>query len=160
MILCARTQGAAFYSGHSGQSPLVLNHIEPHYKDKVGSIPRGRLAASDLRVWHRSWTDYGPCGSDPRGPITPPADVCTQLAFGSHIRIPSQLTTDECQKAGPPAIEEAPILSRSRVQDRTTSQRSSTIQAGAWSLAFSSPRTHRSTPPCTSRSHTVGERRK
>ena len=36
---------------------------------------------------------------------------------------------------------------------------SSTIQAGAWSLAFSSPRTHRSTPPWTSRSHTVGERR-
>jgi hypothetical protein len=36
----ARTQSAAFYSGHSGQSPLVLNHIEPRYKDKVGSVPR------------------------------------------------------------------------------------------------------------------------
>src|SRR5271167_2297395 len=40
MILCARTQSAAFYSGHSGQSPLVLDHIELHYKDKVGSVPR------------------------------------------------------------------------------------------------------------------------
>ena len=44
------------------------------------------------------WANHGPCGSDPRGPITP-ADMCTQLAFDSHIRIPSQLTTDECQKA-------------------------------------------------------------
>ena len=40
MILRVRTQSAAFYSGHSGQSPLVLNHIEPRYKDKVGSVPR------------------------------------------------------------------------------------------------------------------------
>jgi hypothetical protein len=36
----------------------------------------------------------------------------------------------------------------------------STIHAGAWSLAFSSPRTHRSMPPSTSRSHTLGERRR
>jgi hypothetical protein len=34
MILCAQTQSAAFYSGHSGQSPLVLNHIEPTTKIK------------------------------------------------------------------------------------------------------------------------------
>jgi len=46
MILCARTQSAAFYSGHSAQSPLVLNHIEPHYKDKVGSVPRSLLRNS------------------------------------------------------------------------------------------------------------------
>ncbi len=39
-------------------------------------------------------------------------------------------------------------------------QRSSSIQAGAWSLEFSSPRTHRSTPPSTSRSDSTGERRK
>ena len=38
--MSARTQSAAFYSSHSGQSPLVLNHIEPHYEDKVGSVPR------------------------------------------------------------------------------------------------------------------------
>jgi hypothetical protein len=31
MILRARTQSAAFYPGHSGQSPLVLNDIEPRY---------------------------------------------------------------------------------------------------------------------------------
>jgi hypothetical protein len=38
------TQSAAFYSVHSGQSRLVLNHIEPHYKDKdkVGSVPSGQ----------------------------------------------------------------------------------------------------------------------
>ena len=32
--------------------------------------------------------------------------------------------------------------------------------SGAWSLAFFSPRTPRSTPPSTSRSHIVGESRK
>ena len=47
MILCARTQSAAFYSDHSGQSPLVLNHIEPHHKDKVGSVPKSRLGVSN-----------------------------------------------------------------------------------------------------------------
>src|SRR6266446_5439587 len=50
MILCVRTQSAAFYSGHSGQSPLVLNHIEPRYKDKVGSVSRGRLFACNPTV--------------------------------------------------------------------------------------------------------------
>jgi len=40
--LVRATQSAAFYSAHSGQSRLVLNHIEPHYKDKVGSVPSGR----------------------------------------------------------------------------------------------------------------------
>src|SRR5712692_10051257 len=34
MILRARTQSAAFCSGHSGQSPLALNHIEPATKIK------------------------------------------------------------------------------------------------------------------------------
>ena len=46
------------------------------------------------------------------------------------------------------------------IYGRRDTQSVNMIQAGAWSLAFSSPRTHRSTPPCTSRSHTVGERRK
>src|SRR5258706_11341060 len=50
MILCARAQSAAFYSVQSGQSPLVLNHIESHYKDKVGSVPRRRLRGSDLAL--------------------------------------------------------------------------------------------------------------
>ena len=46
MMLCTRTQIAAFYSGHSGQSPLVLNHIDPRYKDKVGSVSRCRIAGN------------------------------------------------------------------------------------------------------------------
>lgn len=50
MILCARTQSAAFYSRHLGQSPSVLNHIEPHCKDEVGSVPRSRVPfKGDLR---------------------------------------------------------------------------------------------------------------
>ena len=40
--LVLATQSAAFYAAHSGQSRLVLNHIEPHYKDKVGSVPSDR----------------------------------------------------------------------------------------------------------------------
>src|ERR1035441_7946100 len=48
MILRARTQSAAFYSGHSGQSPLLRNHIEPHCKDKVGSVPRSRHLGNHL----------------------------------------------------------------------------------------------------------------
>jgi uncharacterized glyoxalase superfamily protein PhnB len=40
--LVRATQCAAFYSVHSGQNHLVLNHIEPHYKDKVGSVTSGR----------------------------------------------------------------------------------------------------------------------
>jgi hypothetical protein len=37
---------------------------------------------------------------------------------------------------------------------------SSMIHVGAWSLASSCPRAHRSTPPSTSRSDTFGESRK
>jgi len=47
MILRARTQSAAFYSGHPGQSPLVPNDIEPRYKDKVGSLPTSLRAVSE-----------------------------------------------------------------------------------------------------------------
>ena len=47
MILSARTQSAGFHSGHSGQTPLLLNHIEPHCKDKVGSVPKGRVVFKD-----------------------------------------------------------------------------------------------------------------
>jgi len=50
MILCAPTQSAAFHSDHSGQSPLGLNHIEPDYKDKAGSVPSSRLLASNPTV--------------------------------------------------------------------------------------------------------------
>src|SRR5450755_4029899 len=82
MMLCARTQNAAFYSGHSGQSPLVLNHIEPHYKDKVGSIPRSRLVGSDLRAWHRSRTDYAPTG---RNRITSCLPTMQALTRGSVV---------------------------------------------------------------------------
>jgi hypothetical protein len=46
MNLFMRTQSAASYSGHSGQSPLVLNHVERRYKDKVGSVPRSQLVGS------------------------------------------------------------------------------------------------------------------
>jgi hypothetical protein len=55
---------------------------------------------------------------------------------------------------------DAPVPCYSQGISGAANQQSSTIQAGAWSLAFSSPRTHLSTPPCMSRSHTAGESRK
>jgi hypothetical protein len=63
MILRARTQSAAFYSGYSGQGPLVLNHIEPRYKDKVGSVPRrGQLAFARQGAKERESSDDGCAG--------------------------------------------------------------------------------------------------
>src|ERR1700730_17938655 len=46
------------------------------------------------------------------------------------------------------------------LEPRLWSQRSSMIHVGAWSLAFSCPRAHRSTPPSTSRTDKFGESRK
>jgi hypothetical protein len=46
----ARANTESFYSGHSGRSPLVLNHIEPRYKDKVASVPRSRLVVGNAMV--------------------------------------------------------------------------------------------------------------
>jgi YD repeat-containing protein len=49
------------------------------------------------------------------------------------------------------------FISGSGVRPRTAQiQTSSVIHAGAWSLAFGSPRTHRSTPPFTSLLDSVG----
>jgi hypothetical protein len=63
MILPARTQSAAFYSGYSGQSPLVLNHIEPRYKDKLGSVPRSvQLAFARQGAEQRESSDDGCAG--------------------------------------------------------------------------------------------------
>ena len=59
-------------------------------------------------------------------------------------------------------IEKAISRSRLRIGKRMYSlfQRSSNIQTGAWSLALTSPRTQRSTPPSMSRSNISGESRK
>jgi|SRR5882724_3717140 len=68
MILRTRTQSAAFYSGHSGQSHLVLNHIEPRYKDKVGSVPRplrGSVLQNAVGALISSNAVCGPCDSFP-----------------------------------------------------------------------------------------------
>ena len=32
---------------------------------RPGLVPRSRLVGSDLRAWHRSWTDHGQLGSNP-----------------------------------------------------------------------------------------------
>src|SRR5712692_4394907 len=33
-------------------------------------VPRSRLVGSDLRAWHRFWTDYGALGNNPPDPVT------------------------------------------------------------------------------------------
>ena len=49
--LVRATQCAAFYSVRSRQNRLVLNHIEPHYKDKLGSVPE--RSACCQKIKHR-----------------------------------------------------------------------------------------------------------
>src|ERR1700680_4068579 len=94
MILCARTQRAAFYSGHSGQSPLVLNHIEPHYKDKVGSIPRRphhiRKSSTEEMRSYRYRSDRGTLTS----PVTATISTVTNRKHATRMAHQKRLSED------------------------------------------------------------------
>jgi Sigma-70 region 2 len=72
---------AAFYSGHSGQSPLVLNHIEPQYKDKVASVLRSRLLSSVDKV-AGAMTTSGNTGSEIRKRLRPRRRIQSSRSCG------------------------------------------------------------------------------
>src|SRR4030095_6329257 len=93
MILRARTQSAAFYSGHSGQSHLVLNHIEPRYKDKAGSFPRSRHSGSDSRKCsHILWITAGQTGN--YGSTASPSCDHKLESLGTNLSNPQAPTTN------------------------------------------------------------------
>src|SRR6266850_4049581 len=37
--------------------------VADHILSVIGSLPGSRLVGSDLRAWHRVWTDYGVLGN-------------------------------------------------------------------------------------------------
>jgi hypothetical protein len=86
MILCARTQSAAFYSGHSGQSPLVLNHIEPTTKIKWDQSREVGISSGNQALTR--------CAFEPKRLVTSSSGPGSPLRRQSPIFLPTIATID------------------------------------------------------------------
>jgi hypothetical protein len=86
---------------------------------------------------------------------------CVSSGGETSMASPSQVRTGSVgmeKLRDPAALRSSQLLAP--LDAPLCSQKSSIIHVGAWSLAFFCPRTHRSTPPSTSRTDKFGESRK
>src|ERR1700734_1338060 len=68
-----------------------------------GLVMGSRLKGSDLRAWHRSWTDCGLLGSNGllgRTRLPPPANFCRERRASVQIKIVSLRGSLAARKAG------------------------------------------------------------